>query len=198
MPSTQDWWSRGGRCDWNSSECLLIFKRGTWSPSFLPKNTFPTKRRFVCTCNSEILGQPNEQYFNFKILANYQEGGFLLGISSTISVTAFPSLLPAYLQRLAEPSCLVDAISPGILIMGIFFFPEQVFIILVFCLFVTCPTNFSLFLKQRVSLGKWNCSDTFMLFLNSSCLLPFSPYSKWKVVFFFFQVMFDKSLDTVR
>lgn len=107
MPSTQGWWSRGGRCDWNSSECLFIFKRGTWSPSFLPKDIFPTKGKLVCSCNSAILGQPNEQYFNFKILANYQEGGFLLGISSTISVTAFASLLPAYLRRLAEPSCLV-------------------------------------------------------------------------------------------
>lgn len=182
---------------WQEQLRVFNFKRGTWSPSFLCRDVFPTKGKFVCTCNSAILGQPNEEYFNFKILANYQEGSFLLGINGTISVTAFASLLSAYLWRLAEPSCLIDAISPGILIMGIFF-PEQVFIILGFCLFVTCLTNFSLFLKQRVALGKWNFGDTFMLFLNSSFLFPFSLYSKWKVVFFFFQVMFDKSLDTVR
>lgn len=103
-------------------EFLFNFRRGIWSPSFLPRDFFPTKGKFPCTCNSAILGQPNEQYFNFKILASYQEGGFLLGISGTISVTAFSSLLPSYLWRPAELSCCIDAISPGILIMGIFFF----------------------------------------------------------------------------
>lgn len=175
--------SKGGRFNWNSSEFLFSFKRGIWSPCFLPRDFFPTKGRFTCNCNSAILGQTNEQYFNFKILPNHQKGGFLLDISSTISVTAFPSLLPAYLWRLAEPSCFRDAISRGILIMGIFFFQSKFLLFGVFCLFVICPTNFSLFLKQRVLLGKWNCSGTFILFLNPPFLLPFSPYSKWKVVF---------------
>lgn len=101
---------------------------------FLPRNFFLTKGRFTCICNSAILGQTNEQYFNFKILPQSSKGGFLPGISSTISVTAFPSLLPAYLWRLAEPSCFRDAISQGILIMGIFF-PEQIFY---YCVFFVC------------------------------------------------------------
>lgn len=127
MPATRSWWSRSGRCNWNSSEFLFSFKRGIWSPSFLLRDFFPTKGKFPCTCNSATLGQPNEQYFNFKILANYQEGDFLCGIGSTISVTVFSSLLPSYLWRLAEPSCFRDAISPGILIMGIFFFSRASF-----------------------------------------------------------------------
>lgn len=63
---------------------------------------FPTKGKFLCTCKSAILGQLNKQYFNFKILANYQEGGFLLGISGTIPVTAFffpPPLLSLETSR---------------------------------------------------------------------------------------------------
>lgn len=91
-------------------------------PIFPAQRLFPIKGRFICTCNSAILGQTNEQDFHCKILANYQEGGFLLGISSTISVTAFSSLPTAYLWSLAEPSCFVDAISLGILIMDIIFF----------------------------------------------------------------------------
>ena len=90
-------------------------------PIFPAQRIFPIKGRFICTCSSAILGQTNEQYFNFKILANYQEGGFLLGISSKISVIAFSSLHAAYLWSLAEPSCFVDLISLGILIMDIIF-----------------------------------------------------------------------------
>lgn len=124
MPSIWCWQSRGGGYDWKSSEFLFNFRRGMWSPFFLPSDFFPTKKN-LCTCNSAILGPPKLQYFNFKILANYQEGGFLLATCSTIFVPAFSSLLPAYLWRLAEPSCFVDAISPGILLMGNFFLQSK-------------------------------------------------------------------------
>jgi hypothetical protein len=44
-----------------------------------------------------------------------------------------------------------------------------------------------------VVLGKWDCSDTFMWFLDASLSLPFFTVNEKKV---FLQVMFDKSLDT--
>lgn len=128
---------REGPCDCYSSECLFVFKRGTWRASFgasFAQRRLSHRRRICMHLSLCNLGQPDEQYFyfNFKILANYQEGGSLPGISSPISVTASASLLPAYLRRLAEPSCWVDAISPGILIMGIFFFQNKFSLFLVF------------------------------------------------------------------
>ena len=119
-----------------------------------PESSFPVKKKFPCTCNSAILGLPREQYFNFKILASCQEGGFLLGIS-IISVTAFFSPHPCLSLETSRAQLLRRCdLSRHTNNGDFFFFPEQVFIIWGFCLFVTCPTNFSLFLKQRVVLRK--------------------------------------------
>lgn len=78
---------------------MLIFKEASGSPVFHLETSFPAKGKFSSTCNSVTLGEPNEQYFNFKILANYQEGGFLPGSNGTISVMVSYSLFLAYLWR---------------------------------------------------------------------------------------------------
>lgn len=115
---------RGRRCDWNSSEFLFNFKRGIWSPSFLPRDCFPTKGEFPCTYNSAILGQPNEKYFNLKILANYQEGSFRPSIGRTISNCLF-FLPPCLSSETSRAQLLCRCELPRLTNNGDFFFLFQ-------------------------------------------------------------------------